>query len=135
MAKKLYKLKIRSLLFLSVATLIFLQCKTQSITSEHIIPVTSKEVIAKGEKLFRTNCNACHLPNQQVIGPPLIGLVEKRNKKWLIAYIYDSKSIKMAGDKDALEVQRKSEFHNEHLFKELSEQEIVSIFSFVESKK
>jgi hypothetical protein len=65
----------------------------------------------------------------------IIGLVEKRNKKWLIAYIYDSKSIKMAGDKDALEVQRKSEFLNEHLFKELSEQEIVSIFSFVESKK
>jgi mono/diheme cytochrome c family protein len=80
MAIKLYKLKISSLLFLSVATLILLQCKTQSITSEHIIPVKSKEVIAKGEKLFRTNCNACHLPNQQLIGPPLLDWLKNEIK-------------------------------------------------------
>ncbi|WP_217633403.1 c-type cytochrome [Lutibacter oricola] len=60
---------------------------------------------AKGEKLYKSVCAACHKLDKKLIGPALKGITEKRDQEWLISWIRDNNALVASGDKLAKEVQ------------------------------
>ena len=46
------------------------------------IPVDS-DIIGQGQTLFKNNCAVCHAVHEQVVGPALAGVHERRPLPWL----------------------------------------------------
>ena len=60
--------------------------------------------VALGKKLFQTHCVACHKLDKKLIGPPLLGISEKRSKEWLHLWIRDNAALRASGDQDAIDI-------------------------------
>jgi len=72
---------------------------------------TKKEVFSslvesqiKGKKLFNSNCAACHKLDKRLIGPPLKGIANTREREWLHAFIRDNQALRASGDSLAIQV-------------------------------
>src|SRR5699024_7244178 len=57
-----------------------------------------------GKALFRTNCAACHAMNQNLVGPALEGVTERRDSAWLYSFIKNSQAMIQDGDPIAVEL-------------------------------
>lgn len=57
-----------------------------------------QEVIHPGEKIFKANCATCHRISVKVIGPPLGGVLERRDSLWVIRMIRNSSQLIASGD-------------------------------------
>jgi cytochrome c oxidase cbb3-type subunit III len=62
------------------------------------------DAVAKGEQVFQANCSVCHKMGEQVIGPDLTGIHDRRSPEWIKGFIKNSAKMIAAGDKDAIEV-------------------------------
>jgi len=90
--------------------------------------------VANGEKLFKTNCAACHKLDKKLVGPALQGISEKRDQDWLIKWIKDSPALIASGDKLAIQV---FEEHNKVPMTpnpHLSDQDIIDILAYTDGK-
>jgi mono/diheme cytochrome c family protein len=61
--------------------------------------------VKRGEKIFKTNCAACHKLEGKLIGPELLKITDTRDKDWLKLWIKDNNALVASGDKLAKEVQ------------------------------
>ncbi|MBI2281504.1 MAG: c-type cytochrome [Bacteroidetes bacterium] len=62
----------------------------------------ASEEVLLGEKLFKTNCAACHtIGDNKLVGPGLKGVNERRNAEWLVKWITNSAELIASGDADA----------------------------------
>jgi mono/diheme cytochrome c family protein len=90
--------------------------------------------VANGEKLFKMNCAACHKLDKKLIGPALLGISEKREQDWLIAWIKNSPELIKSGDKLAIQVFEENNklpmTPNPHL----SDQDIVDILEYTKGE-
>jgi mono/diheme cytochrome c family protein len=60
---------------------------------------------SEGEKLFNQSCMACHTINKGAgLGPDLVGISDRRSKKWLAGFIKSSQSVIKSGDPYAKEL-------------------------------
>lgn len=60
---------------------------------------------ASGEEIFNSNCMACHsLSDKKLTGPGLNGLMDRREKDWLVKWIRNSQELIASGDADAIAV-------------------------------
>ena len=61
---------------------------------------------AKGEKLFKANCAACHrIDSKKLTGPGLGGIMERvPSKEWLYDWVKNSQKLIASGDSYANEV-------------------------------
>ncbi len=86
---------------------------------------------AKGSKLFKTNCAACHKLEGTLVGPGLLKIGDKREKKWLKDWIKDNNALIASGDKLAKEV---AEFSPAAMtpFPNLSDQDLEDILKYLE---
>ncbi|MDX2303015.1 MAG: cytochrome c3 family protein [Microscillaceae bacterium] len=65
-------------------------------------------ILAKGEELFNNNCTSCHaLSNEVVVGPGLQGILERRDRSWLIPWIKNSQAVITSGDPYAVALYEK----------------------------
>ncbi|XZQ54366.1 MAG: c-type cytochrome [Candidatus Karelsulcia muelleri] len=89
--------------------------------------------IEHGKNLFKQNCTACHSLElkKKLIGPPLYGINEKRNKKWLYKWIKNNKKLRESGDKEAIELFLNSNKVEMPLFTKFSKKEIKDILYFI----
>ncbi len=55
--------------------------------------------VARGKKVFKTNCAACHKLEGKLIGPPLLKIGEKYEAAWLKLWIKDNAALIASGDK------------------------------------
>jgi cytochrome c oxidase cbb3-type subunit 3 len=62
------------------------------------------DAVAKGEQVFQAICSVCHKMGEQVIGPDLTGIHDRRSPEWIKGFIKNSAKMIAAGDKDAVEV-------------------------------
>ncbi len=46
-----------------------------------------QEMATRGEQLFKSKCVACHKATQKFIGPPMVGIYEKRSPEWVMNMI------------------------------------------------
>lgn len=64
--------------------------------------------MSKGEELYRTRCNACHLLGEEDgllrNGPPLLGVVDRRDPAWLRRWIAEPDAMLAEKDPLALEL-------------------------------
>lgn len=56
------------------------------------------------QALFRHNCMSCHSIEQNLVGPALKGVTERRDSAWLYSFIKNSQEMIQAGDPLAVEL-------------------------------
>ncbi len=95
---------------------------------------TDAAVIAKGQEIFTANCQACHAVHEQVVGPKLAKVYERRDVAWLKEFIrYSQKTIE-SGDEYAValyEKFNKTPMPN-HDF--LTDDDIIAILSYIQDE-
>ena len=91
---------------------------------------------ANGEKLFKTNCSACHNLDKQLVGPALGGVVDRLKKEqnldtdWLHKWIKNNEELRKSGDKYANEVFEKFNKTAMTPFPNLSDTDINDILAY-----
>ncbi len=88
---------------------------------------------ANGKKLFKANCAACHKLDKKVLGPPLKGVSEKRDRKWLYSWIKNSAEFIKSGDADAKAIFEEFKIPMTP-FPQLSNKDIDDILAYTDDK-
>jgi cytochrome c2 len=58
-----------------------------------------------GESIFKTICAVCHkTTSEQLIGPGLANIHEKRSKEWFNKFVTSSQALIKSGDEDAVKI-------------------------------
>lgn len=95
--------------------------------------------ISTGESLFRTRCSSCHTigeaevsdSNKQLIGPDLLGVTLKRDRKWLVRWL--AEPDKMLAEKDPLAIALLAQYNNVPMPNlRLNDLEIQALLSYIE---
>ncbi|WP_185869663.1 c-type cytochrome [Blattabacterium cuenoti] len=86
-----------------------------------------------GLYIFKKNCTTCHSIKlkEEMIGPALHGVTERRSREWLIKWIKDNKSLRESGDKNAIAIYKKYNNVEMNSFSTLSDNQIDDILSFI----
>lgn len=95
--------------------------------------ITQQVFAEGGEDLFKKNCAACHRASaKDATGPGLAGVTENRSNEWIVNWVQASQDLISSGDADAKAIFE--EFNSIPMppFPNLSEEEITSIFSYVD---
>jgi len=90
--------------------------------------------LANGEKLFKSTCAACHKLDKKLVGPALLGINEKRDQDWLIAWIKDSPGMIKSGDKLAIQVFEENNKLPMTANPQLSDQDIIDILAYTDGE-
>lgn len=106
-------------------------------TSEKIVKVETElsEEAKLGLKLFKTNCTICHAVNKKLIGPPLAGVTERREKEWLYKFIRNNVALRESGDELAIQVYEENNRSPMNAFLQLSNEDIDNILAYIEAKQ
>ncbi|MCI4670204.1 MAG: cytochrome c [Bacteroidia bacterium] len=88
-----------------------------------------------GRALFRTSCTACHKMQGKLVGPPLMGVVEKYKgqKEWLHSWIKNSRKMIEEGDPQAVALFKEYNELSMQTFTNLSDEDISGIISYMEA--
>ena len=87
-----------------------------------------------GKKLYNANCAACHKLDKKLIGPPLKGVSEKRNREWLHAWIKDNNALRASGDQDAIDIFKEYNGMPMVAYPNFSDQDIDDILAYTDDK-
>ncbi len=85
----------------------------------------------KGKTLFQQRCAACHKLEQKLIGPPLAGISQRREKNWFAQFVINSQALIQTGDKAAIEVY---EAYNKQVMPphpDLSQEDIEALWAYL----
>jgi mono/diheme cytochrome c family protein len=63
-----------------------------------------QEINHPGQKLFKTNCTPCHRINQKLVGPALVGVLDRRDSLWVVKMIRNSSKLIASGDPTAVKL-------------------------------
>ena len=101
-------------------------------TSADGIP-TDDAVISQGESLFNNNCTVCHAIDQQVVGPALKNVTQRRDLPWLINFIRNSQKVIQSGDDYAVNLYNE---YNKIAMPSFaySDEEITSILAYIKAE-
>ena len=88
-----------------------------------------------GETLFKANCTSCHKIHDKLVGPALVGLVDKYEKKWLYEFIRDSQKMVQEGDLDAVAVYNEYNGSVMTAFPRLTNHDIDAILEYIEAHR
>ncbi len=90
---------------------------------------------AAGEKLFKSNCAACHKLDKKATGPALRGVAEKYDAAWLQKWIKDSQGLVKSGDATAIKVFEDNNKSIMTSFPQLSNEDIDNILAYTSQPK
>ncbi|REA59923.1 cytochrome C [Dyadobacter luteus] len=89
--------------------------------------------VAKGESLFKNNCAQCHaVTDERVVGPGLKGATSRQDMPWLIKWVRNSQAVIASGDPYAVKLYNEYSKAQMTSFPNLSEDDIKSIFAYVD---
>ena len=54
------------------------------ISSYNFSPEINTALSEQGKGIYNSNCTACHMANQRMIGPALSGVYERRSPEWVL---------------------------------------------------
>lgn len=87
-------------------------------------------VIDAGKALFVANCKVCHAVNDQMVGPALAKVYERRDIDWILAFVKNSQKVIKSGDPYAIELYNKFNKTEMPTF-DFKDEEIHSIIAYV----
>ncbi len=62
------------------------------------------QVFREGKKLF-ANCAQCHTTtHEKMVGPGLLGVLERRRVDWVVDFIENSQKLIASGDQEAIDI-------------------------------
>lgn len=88
----------------------------------------------KGKLIFTSRCAGCHNVNQQLTGPALAGVAERRSIDWIVNFVHSSQSVIKAGDKTAMELFNKFNKITMPDHRDLSAEDIKSVVDFIRAE-
>lgn len=89
--------------------------------------------ISEGETLFNTYCTVCHAVNQQLVGPALKNVHERRELDWIINFVHNSQKVIQSGDEYAVKLY--NDFGKTMMPSfDLSDEQITSIVAYIKSE-
>ncbi len=89
--------------------------------------------VAKGESIFKGSCAQCHAPTDEVVvGPGLKGATSRNNIAWLTKWVHNSQAVIASGDAYGVALYNKFNKAQMTSFPNLSEEDIKSIFAYVD---
>ena len=88
--------------------IVIVNLKPSDPISTSVIPAAPQEkaIDHPGQKIFNANCTPCHRMHQKLIGPPLAGVLERRDSLWVIKMIRNSSQLIASGDAAAAQLFR-----------------------------
>ena len=86
--------------------------------------------IAAGDALFKGNCAQCHAVNEQVVGPALAGIGQRRPMSWILPWVKNPSKLVASGDDYAVALFTKYSKQQMPSFA-LSDREIASIVAYI----
>jgi mono/diheme cytochrome c family protein len=100
--------------------------------AESSAPVADQATLDLGKSLFENNCTSCHgVGSEDVVGPGLKGIMQRRNMDWLIKWVKSSQTVINSGDKYAVDLYNKYNKTQMQNFN-LKDDEIKAIFAYVQ---
>src|SRR5690606_23775021 len=93
--------------------------------------VTAQE---DAQALFRHNCMSCHSIEQNLVGPALKGVTERRDSAWLYNFIKNSQEMILAGDPLAVELFNRYNKVPMPAHPHLSDEQIGAILRHIDSE-
>jgi cytochrome c2 len=91
---------------------------------------SDQATIDAGQTLFKNNCAVCHSVHQQVVGPALKNVYERRTVKWIQSFVKNSQKVIQGGDEYAVALFNKFNKTQMTPF-DFKDQEILSIVAFI----
>ncbi len=89
--------------------------------------------VAKGESIFKGSCAQCHaVTDEVVVGPGLKGATTRNNIAWLTKWVHNSQAVIASGDAYGVALYNKFNKAQMTSFPNLSEDDIKSIFAYVD---
>lgn len=119
--------------FLLFLIAISLHIPLKSMAQSEELP-TGQEALSEGEELFRNNCANCHAIHEQVIGPALVNVTDRRPLPWLINFIHNSQEVIQSGDEYAVNLYNEYGKTVMNSFDYFSEDQIKSILAYIEAE-
>lgn len=99
-----------------------------------ILNVTPTLAQEDAKALFRQNCASCHSIEQDLVGPALKGVTERRDSAWLYGFIINSQEMIQAGDPIAVELFNRFNKVPMPSHPHLSTEEITAILNHIDSE-
>lgn len=84
-----------------------------------------------GKQLFKANCASCHKLNEDMTGPALAGVTQRRSNEWLHKWITNSQALIASGDPDANALWEKWKPTPMTAFTTLKSEEIDNILAYI----
>ncbi len=126
----------RNFLFSLALMLTFsVQSFSQDASSSAVEAAASAGDAVAGKALFNANCAACHKLDNKMTGPPLRGVAELRDKKWLHSWIKDSQAMVKSGDALAVKLFEENNKSIMTSFPQLSDADIDNILAYTSLPK
>lgn len=87
-------------------------------------------LVSTGKEVFNANCQQCHAINEQVVGPALSGILNRRDTDWLVNFIKYPQKVIDSGDEYAVKLyEQYQQYMPNHDF--LSDDEIKGVIAYV----
>lgn len=75
------------------------------VTDEFYCGTTNPIVLdLPGRMVFESNCKVCHRMNQELVGPALQDVFERRDSLWIVKHIRNAEKHRASGDSLAIQV-------------------------------
>ncbi len=94
---------------------------------------TDVSIIEQGQTLFKNNCAVCHAVHEQVVGPALAGVYERRPLTWIESFVKNSQQVIQSGDNYAVQLYEKFNKTAMPSF-DFSDEEITSVVAYIKDQ-
>lgn len=84
-----------------------------------------------GQEIFKANCTRCHQIHEKLIGPPLAGVLERRDSLWVINMIRNSSQLIASGDPTAVKLFREYNGTQMTSFTSFTDEELRSLLEYI----
>lgn len=107
---------------------------SEDTSAEGGLPVGDEGIVSNGKTLFNNNCKQCHsVGEEDVIGPGLKGVTEKREIDWLKSWIKNSSKMVSDGDEIAVQVYEEYDEQQMPAFN-FDDKQLTSILAYIKAK-
>jgi len=94
---------------------------------------TESDVITAGATLFRQNCFACHRIQEDLIGPGLANVYDRRDVAWIQSFVKNSQKVIQSGDDYAVNLYNQYSKTLMTSF-DFNDDEILSILAYIKDQ-
>ena len=91
------------------------------------------EAQPNGAELFANNCASCHKIHEDLVGPALKGVHERRDQAWLIKWIRNSQAVIASGDPYAVKLYEKWNKSAMTAF-DWTDEEITAVLAYIKEE-